>query len=181
MDIQSEPREIWSSNQCCHGTSSTCSPNGASSPALQVRKAYNVSLCTPIVSSRTNLTSLCFRSETSKATYIGVIVGVVGTVALLSLGICLDIWRRRRRSLARQRDENQEPRNPSFHAQLPRHPVDALEPDNSPMQEHQSYSPLTQNAPLAPTSAAMPQAVYSGATRSKSPDEMPPLSSSDKG
>jgi len=114
----------------------------------------------------TNLTTLCFYSGPAKTTYIAVVVGVVGTLALLSLGICLDIWRRRRRSLARQLEEDQGPRDPSFYARFPPLPG---EPDNTLMQEHQSHSPPTRPTPPLHASVALPEAVYAGHVQSTRP------------
>jgi len=102
---------------------------------------------------------MLFKRASAEATYVGVICGVVGALALLSLGISLDLWRRRRQNLARRREEDQQPGDLSSYARFPRRPGDSPESENPPGQEHQSESPLMHTTLPVPASIAQPETV----------------------
>lgn len=66
-----------------------------------------------------DLHTLSKRAGSSKTTYIAVVVGVVGTLAIVSAGVCWDLHRRRRRSRQRQMEEARHPREPISYDHFP--------------------------------------------------------------
>lgn len=112
------------------------------------------------------------RDAPSTTTYIAIIVSVVGTVTLVTIGICWDLRRRRKASKQRQMEEARHPRQPISYDHFPVEPGEASEHNEAgPTLGQQLNSTVMSAASASPITLPPGAHLASGPIRHFNPDQ----------